>query len=203
MEHSLKINKRIQYISMMVLIMVLVLAFVFTSVVAASPAQAKKSVSQTAISNYLAAQANSSLSDTQKIKAAINAYFTTRYEGQKTLQAQDFSQVLSDAAQPWVKKEIDKREIERYVAKLFDLSHLSYQFTLNYHAIRIHGIQATVQLYEGTKSSSRRLRRKPHRWRIWRIPLCCIINRAFGSLIKMPIKMNILNWLHPRQKPTS
>lgn len=144
MKNRLKINKSIQYAG----IMILALALVFSALAAASPVLAARSVSQTAISNYLAAQTNPALTDQQKIKAAIDAYFTTRYEGQKLLQTQEFSAVLSDAAQPWVKMENNKRDIEIYNAQRFDLQYLSYKYTLDYGAINIKNDTATVRLYE-------------------------------------------------------
>lgn len=148
MKHDLKVKKVIQYASFAFLI----LAFVFTSVGVASAAQVQsKSVSQVAISKYLEAQQNPNLSDKDKIKAAIDAYFTTRYEGQKLLQTQDFSPMLENRAQSWVAKEEEKRDIELYVAKLFGLRYLSYQYTLNYSVIEIKGNTATVQLREGHK----------------------------------------------------
>ncbi|MGC1378417.1 MAG: amidase domain-containing protein [Anaerolineales bacterium] len=144
MKRSSKISKPVRYVSMIVL----VLAFVFAVSIAASPAKAARSVSQTAISNYLVAQSNPALTDQQKIKAAIDAYFTTRYEGQKTLQVQEFAAVVSDANQVWVQKEQDKRDIELYTAKRFDLQYLSYKYTLKYRVIAIKGNAATVSLYE-------------------------------------------------------
>lgn len=144
MNHSLKINKSIQYAG----IIILVLVFVFASVAAIPPVNVEKSVSASAISSYRTAQANPVLSDEEKIKSAIDAYFTTRYEGQKLLQTQDFSTLLADNTQPWVKKEQDKRDIELYVAKLFDLQYLTYKYTLDYSSITIDKDQATVQLSE-------------------------------------------------------
>jgi len=44
-----------------------------------------------AISKYVTAQQNPALGDEAKIKAAIDAYFTLRYEGQRLLRSQDFS----------------------------------------------------------------------------------------------------------------
>jgi len=56
--------------------------------------------------------------------------------------------MVEDSTQPWVKKEKDKRDIELYIARLFDLRYLSYSYTLDYTTIDIKGDKATVQLYE-------------------------------------------------------
>ena len=145
MKSNLKINKNIQKVSIFALILVLAVV----SVAAISPANIQqKSVSQMAIANYIVAQHNPNLSDEEKIKAAIDAYFTTRYEGQKLLVQEDFSQVLEDDTLDWVKKEKDKREIELYVAVLFDLKYVSYNYTLDYDSIEIKNNKATVQLRE-------------------------------------------------------
>ncbi len=144
MKHNLKVNKTIQYAG----IFVLMLALILLSFSAFSPAYAKKSVSAAAMSHYLAAQADPALSDEEKIKAAIDAYFTARYEGQKLVLAQDFSSVIEDDTLDWVKKEKDKREIELYVASLFDLGYESYHFNLDYTSIETKNKKAIVQLIE-------------------------------------------------------
>ena len=72
--------------------------------------------SQAAIANYLAVQKNPDLNDEEKIKITIDTYFTLRYEGQKVVAAQDFSLLVEDNTLDWVKKEMDKREIELYIA---------------------------------------------------------------------------------------
>lgn len=144
MKHDLRINKTIQYAS----IVLLLLAFAFTSIGATSQAsiEQKSAVSQAAISNYLAAQHNANLSDEEKIKTAIDAYFTIRYEGQKLVKAQDFSVLVEDNNLAWVNKEKDKREIELYIASLFDLAYQSYKFTLDYDSIEIKDNEAVVHL---------------------------------------------------------
>ncbi|MBI2758752.1 MAG: amidase domain-containing protein [Chloroflexi bacterium] len=145
MKYNLKVNKSFRYAGFVLLILVIVLA----SLGATSPANAKqKSASQTAIANYVAAQHNPNLSDEEKIKATIDAYFITRYESQKLLETQDFSQVLEDDTLAWVKKEKDKREIELYVATLFDLKYVSYSYRLDYDSIEIKNNKAIVQLRE-------------------------------------------------------
>jgi hypothetical protein len=83
-----------------------------------------------------------------KQQSTIDAYFTTRYEGQKLLAAQDFSPLLEDSTLAWVNKEKDKREIELYNASLFDLKYLSYNYTLDYDSIEIKNNKATIQLRE-------------------------------------------------------
>jgi len=145
MKHNLHVHKSINYISSILLILV----FAFASIGATSQSQAEqRSVSQIAISNYLVAQQNADLSDEEKIKAAIDAYFTTRYEGQKLLDQQDFSPLLDDNTLDWVKKEKDKREIELYIASMFDMKYVSYSYILDYDSIEIKNNKATVQLRE-------------------------------------------------------
>ena len=120
MKHNLHVNKPIQHIGYILLIVV----FAFASIGASSSQTHAEhaTVSQIVISNYLAAQQNPNLSDEEKIKAAIDAYFTLRYEGQKLLEAQDFSALLEDDSLDWVRKEKDKREIELYIATLCGVS---------------------------------------------------------------------------------
>lgn len=145
MKHDSKVNKVIQHVG----ITLLLLAFVLTSVGAASAAQNQsKSVSEIAISKYLTAQQNPNLTDEDKIKAAIDAYFTTRYEEQKVLQAQDFSTMIEDNSLASVKKEKDKREIELYLASRFDLKYHSYKYTLDYDSLDIKDKKATIKLRE-------------------------------------------------------
>lgn len=130
-------------------------------------AQGNTPESQIALQNYQQAQADPNLSDEEKIKAAIDAYFTIRHEGQAVLARkdfpaylkdinhagwvttsaqQDFSMLVEDASAEWVTKEKDKREIELYLAALFDLGYQSYKFELDYDAIEINGDEAIVQL---------------------------------------------------------
>ncbi len=145
MKYNLKVNKSIRYAGFALLI----LAIAFASLGAASPANAKHGLaSQAAIAKYATAQRNSALTDEEKVKAAIDAYFTTRYEGQKLLVAQDFSPLIEDNTLDWVKKEKDKRDIELYSAKLFDLKYVSYIYNLDYDTIEIKNNKATVQLRE-------------------------------------------------------
>ena len=145
MKDHLKVNTSIRYVGFVLLI----LAIAFASLGAASPVNAKQeSASQAAIAKYAAVQRSAALTDEEKIKAAIDAYFTTRYEGQKLLATQDFSPLIEDNTLAWVKKEKDKRDIELYVAALFDLRYKSYHYTLNYDAIEIQNNRAIVQLRE-------------------------------------------------------
>lgn len=140
-----KVNKVIQHVG----IVLLALMILLSSVAATHPtAVNSKSVTETAISQYIAAQSNPQLSDEEKIKTAIDTYFTTRYEGQELLAAQDFSPVLEDNSLAWVQKEKDKREIEFYLASLFDLKYVTYNYTLDYDSIEIKNNKATVLLRE-------------------------------------------------------
>ena len=149
MNYSWKINKNILYVGTTILMLV----FVFAFMAIVSPAQAAKSVSEAAISHYLTAQVNPALGNEEKIKAAIDAYFTTRYEGQKTLDAQDYSILVSakTVAQEWLHKEKDKQEIEIFQGKTFDLKYLDYKYTLNYENIEISGNTASVLLFENNE----------------------------------------------------
>jgi hypothetical protein len=108
----------------------------------------QKTVSEIAISNYQTAQLNPNLSDEEKIKAVIDAYFVVRYEGMKLLEEQDFSTLLEDNTFEWVGKEKDRREVEIYMATLTGLKYQSYQFTLDYDSIEIKNNKAVVQLRE-------------------------------------------------------
>jgi hypothetical protein len=89
--HNNKLLRRIGFV-------LLLITLTFTSIGASSPIQyeQKPTTTQIAFSNYLAVQQNEDLSDEEKIKAAIDAYFTSRYEGQKLLEQQDFSPLLDD-----------------------------------------------------------------------------------------------------------
>jgi hypothetical protein len=143
MKRNLRTYKVVRYVG----VVLLMLTFAFTSIGAISQTNIEhKSVTQIAISNYLVAQQSQDLSDEEKIKAAIDAYFTTRYEGQKLVEVQDFSVVVEDDSLDWVKKEKDKREIELYIASSFDLGYQSYSFTLDYDSIEIKKNKAVVQL---------------------------------------------------------
>ena len=67
----------------------------------------KDSVSFVAISNYLHAQRNPKITQEEKIKTAIDAYFALRYEGQKLMRQQDFSLLLGYIL-------VDAHTIDRY-----------------------------------------------------------------------------------------
>lgn len=84
----------------------------------------------------------------KRSKLLLTLYFTTRYEGQKLIEIQDFSPVIEDDTADWVKKEKDKREIELYIASLFDLGYQSYKFTIDYESIEIKENKAIIQLRE-------------------------------------------------------
>lgn len=145
MKQTLYANKFVRHVGLVLLFIMLT----FTSLGASSPIHhEQKSTTQVAISNYQEAQHNVNLSDEEKIKAAIDAYFITRYEGQKALEQQDFSPILDDDTLDWVKKEKDKREVELYVASVFDLGYESYSYTLDYTSIEVKNKKATVQVFE-------------------------------------------------------
>jgi hypothetical protein len=127
---------------------VLALMLLFTSVSATMAQGAMPPQDQPIVSSYLKAQANPQLSDGDKIKNVIDAYFKSRYEGQKRLELQDFDPLLSSKTQKWVQKEKDKREIELYLAKLYKLNYMDYHYVLDYDKVEIMGSTATVHLYE-------------------------------------------------------
>lgn len=108
----------------------------------------QKTANEIIISKYQTAQRNPNLSDEEKIKVAIDAYFTIKYESQKFLEEQDFSLLLDDETLEWVKKEKDKREVELYLAELFDLNYIYYNYILEYDTIEIKKDKATLQLRE-------------------------------------------------------
>jgi hypothetical protein len=90
--------------------------------------QDTQSSNSPAVSSHLDFRTDTRLSDEDKIKATIDAYFKLRYEGQRLLEAQDFSELVQDAKQPWVEREKDKRDIELYIASLFELNFLYRTF---------------------------------------------------------------------------
>jgi hypothetical protein len=105
-------------------------------------------INQVTTASRSVAPQKTDLSNEEQIKAVIETYFTIRYEGQKSIVAQDFSFLVQDDTSEWVKKERDKREIELYIADLFNLGYQSYKYYLDYDSIKIDGDQAIVQLRE-------------------------------------------------------
>ena len=103
---------------------------------------------QPVVSGYLKVQANPNLTDEDKIRNAIDAYFKLKYEGQKLLKAQDFSGLLADTTQPWVQKEKDKRDIELYIASIYRLNYVDYKYVLDYDSIEVQDTIAVVHLRE-------------------------------------------------------
>ncbi len=108
-------------------------------------------VSKQAVDAYLTAQNNPDLSDEEKIKTAIDAYFTSRYESQKLRKALNLDVLIEDKTMNWVKKENDKRDIENYIAEQFGVSTVSYTYTLEYRSITIHDDTATINLLENNE----------------------------------------------------
>lgn len=150
MKHNMHVHKSINKVGSILLILIFAFASIgATSYRADSQSHTERmSESQIAISRYQTAQQNANLSDEEKIKAAIDAYFTLRYEGQKLIEVQDFSSLVEDKRLGWVKKEKDKREIELYLATLFDLGYQSYTYKLDYDSVEIKNNKATVQVRE-------------------------------------------------------
>lgn len=148
MKHILHFNKAINNISILLLFLVIV---IMTIGATAQTNVEQKSISQIAVSNYQAAQQNSDLSEEEKIKTVIDAYFTLRYEGQKRLEAQDFSALVENNAEEWVNKEKDKRDIEIYIASTFNTPYINYNFSIDYDSIQIDKNLALVQLRESNE----------------------------------------------------
>jgi hypothetical protein len=99
----------------------------------------------------LEAQHNPDLSEEERIKIAIDTYFTLRYEAHNSVMEQDFSSLLSDGTLDWVTKEKDRREIERYIDCMFDTGHQSYKFNLDYASIEIKNGNAVALLTESNR----------------------------------------------------
>jgi hypothetical protein len=129
-------------------IILLLLVSIWVSAGAAMPFQDTQSTNSPAVSSHLDFQTDTRLSDEDKIEATIDAYFKLRYEGQRLLEAQDFSELVEDAKQPWVERETDKRDIELYIASLFGLNYVRYNYTLDYDTIEIKDNEAYVLLRE-------------------------------------------------------
>lgn len=148
MEHPLGFLRITRYATISFIASAILLSIVAVTL----PTQAQtQSVTEAAIANYNSAQANNALSDEEKIKVAIDAYFTLRYESRKLLQVQDFSVLLEDNTLDWVQKEIDKQDIEIYIATLYNSPYVSYRYTLDYGSVKIDKETAVVQLRESNE----------------------------------------------------
>jgi hypothetical protein len=143
-------SKTLMYLLVAVMLVLQVLPVSARGEVSLSAVQ-QKTASETAISKYQTAQLNPNLSDVEKIKAVIDAYFVLRYEGMKVLEEQDLSTLLEDIILEWVGKEKDRREVEIFMATLTGLKYQSYQFVLDYDSIEIKGNKAVVQLQESNE----------------------------------------------------
>jgi hypothetical protein len=151
---GLSMKNTLQTVKSVKRIRVILLISLFISVSSCNTFQAttkNTKTSQVAIANYLAAQKNPDLNDEEKIKVTIDAYFTLRYEGQKAVAAQDFSPLVEDNTLDWVKKEIDKQEIELYIDCMFDTGYRSYKFDLDYSSLEIKADTADVVLIESNQ----------------------------------------------------
>lgn len=136
------------------ILLIVMLAFLCVAATPSNPLP--PSASQRAIASYLAAERDPNLDDEAKIKAAIDAYFTLRYEGQKLLEPQDFSILVENEDLDWVKMEKDKLDIEIYVAKLYESPYLEYKYTLDYDSIILSGNEATIHLRESNEVTAKR-----------------------------------------------
>ena len=152
MKQPQRSNRPLKYPTLIPLIVMLILL----SVAATSSNPLPPSASQKAIASYLTAQQDPNLDDEAKIKAAIDAYFTLKYEGQKLLEPQDFSILIEKEDLDWVKMEKDKRDIEIYLDKLYESRFLDYKYTLDYDSITISGSEATVHLRECNEVKNKR-----------------------------------------------
>lgn len=93
-------------------------------------------------------------SDEDQIKAAVQAYFSLRYQA---LQA-NLPLVLDavvDQTDPktseWLKLEADRREVEMFIHSEYEMQILAYKFDLNYTRIEIIQNRASVHLFEGNE----------------------------------------------------
>lgn len=142
-----KMQLKKNFLSVGLVLFIAIFGFISLGAVSQTHAE-QQSTSQAAIMNYQEAQQNPDNNDEEKIKIAIDTYFTLRYEGQKLLQMQDFSVLVEDNALDWIRLEKDKREIELYIASKFDLGYESYAFTINYNSIEIKNDKAVVHLQQ-------------------------------------------------------
>lgn len=94
------------------------------------------------------------LVDEENIKVTINEYFTMRYESRLAKTSTDFSTLAVPAeskAQAWIQLELDRQEIEIFIAKTFQVDYLNYEFYLDYEEIQLSGIDAIVKVKESNK----------------------------------------------------
>ncbi|NUM44713.1 MAG: hypothetical protein HUU38_08385 [Anaerolineales bacterium] len=81
MEHPLRFTRMARYTTISFMVIAILLSIVAVTL----PTQAKtQSVTEAAITNYVSAQTDEALSDEDKIKAAIDAYFTLSIRKPKT-----------------------------------------------------------------------------------------------------------------------
>jgi len=129
----------------------ILLALLLSASIGAVIAQGPPPQDRSVVSSYLEAQADSTLSDEDKIKNVIDTYFRLRYESQKLLEPQDFSFLSDDGPKTrnWAQREQDKREIELYVASTYRLNYVKYEYFLDYDDIEVENeVEATVRLRE-------------------------------------------------------
>ncbi len=148
MKNTMLSNKVLKFLGICLMLMVLLVSSIGATT---KTSVEQKLVSPVTILNYQAAQYNPALNDEEKIKVAIDAYFSSGYESQKTLKSQDITPLIDDNTQTWVKKEKDKREIEQYLGQVFDLKYKDYSFTLEFGSIEIKDKNAVVQLSESSE----------------------------------------------------
>lgn len=126
---------------------------------------------------YEQVQSDHSASQEEQIKSAIDSFFRLRYEGQRRMQAQDFSYLVGkgEDALAWQRKAQDKQEIELAVAAAYQLAYQAYEYRLDYESLQVQGRLATVRLYESHTVTFQalapevsRLGRLPHTFQLQR-----------------------------------
>src|SRR5207248_1597964 len=85
-------------------------------------------------------------SDESLIKQTISTYFDLKYEANTDLTPRAFGQLAATTAQArrFQQREQDIRDIEYQRGKLFNLSYVSYSYTLDYRNVQINTASGTA-----------------------------------------------------------
>lgn len=86
--------------------------------------------------------------DETGIKSVLYRYFDSRYQSQSSMIKKDFSADIMDTSLEWVERENDKREIELYIASLFNLNYTSYRFEIYIEHINVYDGEVEIYLSE-------------------------------------------------------